>query len=198
MNVIIGPMPERIAALPRDERGYPIPWNVLRAKDGTPIFTVNDADKHLFALVESICPLCGQRLGKHKWFVGGPRSAFDPNGRYFDLPGHKECVEFALRTCPWLAAPNYRHRIDILPSAQAKTDAVLVDITQIPERPLLFVAVCSARVNVQDNGPGVLPYVWPGKPFLGVQYWQLGVQLSDAEGERLVKSLGLALANETE
>ena len=37
--------PERIARLPHDGRGYPIPWNVLRGTDGHPFFIVNDDRK---------------------------------------------------------------------------------------------------------------------------------------------------------
>jgi hypothetical protein len=71
-------MPERIARLPRDKRNYPIPWHVLKAADGTPFFTVNDDRKAWQALRESRCPVCGERLGRWRWFIGGPRSAFDP------------------------------------------------------------------------------------------------------------------------
>jgi hypothetical protein len=66
------PMPPRIEKLPRDERGYPIPWNVLRDVDGKPIFTANDSAKHMRAIYEALCPICGERTGKWKWFVGGP------------------------------------------------------------------------------------------------------------------------------
>jgi len=107
-------VPDRIARLPRDPRGFPIPWNVLRTEDGaTAFFTVNDDRKAWRALREGLCPLCGERLGRWLWFVGGPRSAFDPSGYYIDLPGHRECMEFALRTCPYLAAPKYLGRVDV-------------------------------------------------------------------------------------
>lgn len=79
--------PYRIARLPKDPRGYPIPWNILRGPDGHPFFIVNDDQRHLRALVESRCPLCGERLGRWRVFVGGPLSAFDKNGWYLDLPG---------------------------------------------------------------------------------------------------------------
>jgi hypothetical protein len=79
---------------------------VLRSS-GTAFFTVNDDGKHWVAIERGICPISGETLGKWKWFVGGPRSAFDENGWYSDLPGHRECIEFSLATCPYLAAPKY-------------------------------------------------------------------------------------------
>jgi hypothetical protein len=179
------PMPPRIEKLPRDERGYPIPWNVLRDVDGKPIFTANDSAKHMRAIYEALCPICGERTGKWKWFVGGPKSAFDPNGWYFDLPGHRECMEYALQVCPYLAAKNYAHRIDIVDPSKVP-GVIMVDETQDPNRPLLFVAVASAMIELKPNGIH-LPYVRPGKPWLGVSYWQKGKRLSDSEGEALVK-----------
>lgn len=180
------PMPPRIAKLPTDKRGYPIPWNVLLDVDGNPMFTVNDSQKHLTALHESLCPICGERTGKWKWFVGGPKSAFDPNGWYFDLPGHCECMEYALQVCPYLAARNYAHRIDIVHPEKLPEAVITFDDTQDPNRPTLFVAVASATIELKPNGIH-LPYVRPKKPWLGVSYWQKGQRLSDSEGEQLVK-----------
>src|SRR5262249_26747548 len=73
-------MPPRIARLPRDKRGYPIPWNIQRDANGLPLFTVNDDRKHYLAVRQGLCPICGETLGKWKWFIGGPRSAFHPDG----------------------------------------------------------------------------------------------------------------------
>src|SRR5262245_10413652 len=106
-------MPERIARLPRDSRGYPVPWNVLVNDDGYPILTVNDQSKTVEAIVSGLCPICGGRLGKWKWFAGGPLSAFDEHGVYIDLPCHRECIEYALQVCPYLALPKYLGRIDV-------------------------------------------------------------------------------------
>ena len=56
--------PDRIARLPHDKRGYPIPWNVERGVDNAPLFIVNDAAKDLLALRHGICPICGENLGR--------------------------------------------------------------------------------------------------------------------------------------
>jgi hypothetical protein len=171
-------VPSRIARLPRDKRGYPIPWNVLSADDGTPFFTINDDRKHLTALHHQLCPLCGERLGRWRWWVGGPRSAFDPHGWYLDLPGHHDCVRFALATCPYLAMPKYLRRVDIAnPEKLPFLARVMLDETQIPERPDVFVAVASDQSESQKREFG-LPHTRPVRPYLGHEYWRHGQQIS--------------------
>ena len=170
--------PARIARLPHDKRGYPIPWNVLRAEDGTPFFTVNDDRKARTALGQKLCPICGERLGKWLWFVGGPRSAFDPNGWYIDLPGHHECEQFALATCPYLAAPKYLGRIDVVnPEKLPDVARVLLDETIISDRPEVMVTAASDRVEIMWNEPPMSPYLRPVKPLLGYEFWRHGRQI---------------------
>lgn len=170
--------PDRIARLPKDKRGYPIPWSVLLADDGTPFFTVNDTRKNYRALLHALCPICGERLGRWRWFVGGPRSAFDENGWYADLPGHHECMQFALAVCPYLAMPKYLGRIDVANPEKLPLEArLLIDETQIPERPELFVAVAGEKIEASiDNSP-LLPHVRPSRPFLAYEFWRHGEQI---------------------
>ncbi|HEY1897030.1 MAG TPA: hypothetical protein VGG62_12185 [Terracidiphilus sp.] len=175
MSAIV--MPDRIARLPRDRRGFPIPWNVLRADDGTPFFTVNDDRKAWTAIKESLCPICGERLGKWRWFIGGPRSAFDPAGYYLDLPTHRECAEFALAICPYLALPKYLGRIDVVNPEKLPPEAkVLLDETMITERPEIFVAVTSERVELLDREQ-LPPYLKPLQPFSDWTFWRHGQQI---------------------
>jgi hypothetical protein len=176
-------MPYRIARLPRDRRGYPIPWNVFRGVDDAPIFTVNDSPKSLEAVRRELCPICGERLGTWKWFVGGIRSAFHPRGAYADLPGHHDCERFALATCPYLSLPNYLGRIDIPdPSKIPAGGAGFVDHTMIEERPEVFVAVASDKMEVVNLLEGSLtPVVVPKKPHLAYEFWFHGKQIGEAE-----------------
>lgn len=180
-------MPERIARLDTDERGYPIPWNVLRAEDGTPFFTVNDDRKSWQALRQHLCPICGGPLGRWNWFAGGPRSAFEEHGWYLDLPGHHECIQFALATCPYLAAPKYLGRIDVVHAEKLPPEArLLLDETIITERPEIFVAVASGRVEslqrYTGDKPGLLagiqPYVRPSRPAMAYEFWRHGKQIT--------------------
>lgn len=189
-------IPERIAKLPTDKRGYPIPWNVLRGHDGTPFFTINDDRKHFCAVAQGLCPLCGEKLGKWKWFVGGPRSAFDIAGAYIDLPMHHECATFALATCPYLAMPRYLKATDAIPHPEnlPPEARVLVDETVNPERPTLFVAVASAVVLVKSNYP-MLPHVRPQRPAMAYEFWRHGKKLTDFEALPLLREVFSAAWN---
>ena len=172
-------IPQRIARLDTDERGYPIPWSVLRNDDGDPFFTVNDDRKTWQALCEGLCPLCGERLGKWKWFVGGPRSAFDAHGWYIDLPGHRECMEYALGTCPYLAAPRYLGRIDVVNPEKLPPDAtLLLDRTIISDRPEVFVATASAGMETLPRGGLLQPLVRPARPLVEWTFWRHGKQIT--------------------
>lgn len=171
--------PVRISRLPKDKRGYPIPWNVLRDVNGEPCFIVNNDRQHYRALLKQLCPICGERLGKYKWWVGGPRSAFLEGGGYIDLPAHQECARYALQRCPYLAMPHYQP--DRIPSPEAERmepgKAIFIDQTIERGRPELFVTVCSDVIYVQDNGPVALPYTGPRKPLLAYEFWRHGEQI---------------------
>lgn len=189
-------IPERIGRLPKDKRGYPIPWNVLRGEDGTPFFTINDNRKAWRAVLLQLCPICGGRLGRWKWFVGGPRSAFDPDGWYLDLPGHHDCMRFSLATCPYLAAPRYLGRLDVIDPAKLPPEAqILLDETIIPERPEIFVCAPCDVIEVTDRFP-LTPYMRPARPWLvkdECEYWMHGRQISGASAQPFVDA---ALAKE--
>jgi hypothetical protein len=175
-------VPERIAKLPKDPRGYPIPWNVLRGDDGTPFFTVNDDRKHWQALRCGLCPICGERLGRWRWWVGGPRSAFDPAGCYLDLPGHHECIQFSLATCPYLAMPKYLGRVDVVHPEKLPVAPIFLDETMIPERPEVFVAVAGDTIEARDRGV-LLPYTRPARPHVDYEYWRHGKQITIGEAQ---------------
>jgi len=179
------PLPRRMRQLPRDPRGYPIPWMVFRDKDGRAHFTINDEAKRTFALLDELCPICGQKLMATRWFVGGPRSAFDQGGVYSDPPMHGECMRYALQVCPYLAAPNYSGRIDARTLKKPEPMRLLWDVTQIADRPALFVAVLAKGQELRR--PQF--YVQPTRPYLRVEYWRYGWRLSEAEGGRIAAEI---------
>lgn len=101
------PMPDSIAALPRDERGYPIPFNVVVDANGKPDFRIIDENKAATAMLTGRCALCGGDLIGNAAFVGGPRSI---NAHLFaDGPMHPECAEYAVQVCPMIAAPKFSY-----------------------------------------------------------------------------------------
>ncbi|KGT54005.1 hypothetical protein NY96_19685 [Xanthomonas citri pv. fuscans] len=97
--------PARVAALPRDRRGYPIPHSVAHDEDGVPDFRVIDPGKWQHAVRRRLCGVCGSPLGARLAFVGGPLSI--RNRLFNDLPMHRDCATYAMRACPFLAAPRF-------------------------------------------------------------------------------------------
>lgn len=69
-------IPPPLAALPRDERGYPVPYFASVA-GGVPDFRQVDTAKHRRAVRKRLCGLCGQPISRKEEaaFVGGPLSS---------------------------------------------------------------------------------------------------------------------------
>ena len=102
------PMPKLMRTLPRDERGYPIPWIVLVDASGNPQFTINDVRRTDAARKKRLCAICGKRMAVGQaWFIGGSRCFLHPRGAFIDGPTHYWCGEYALQVCPFLAARSY-------------------------------------------------------------------------------------------
>lgn len=106
-------LPERVARLPIDHRGYPIPWFVAEI-DGKRDFRVADGNKRVRAVRERLCWICGERLGAHLAFAIGPMSAVNRNTS--EPPSHRDCAEFAAKACPFLILPAAQYRDAHLPS----------------------------------------------------------------------------------
>jgi|SRR5215475_6720162 len=179
------PIPERMRHLDRDHRGYPIFAMAFRDRDGRPHFTINDDLLRHQMLVEERCSLCGTKLFRGRWFVGGPSSALHPRGAYVDPPMHDECVHYALRVCPYLATPGYNKLIEnrkVLP----ESGAVFARHENVgPIQPSLFVAVLARGQTVLSEGLG--EYIKPKRPYMRMEYWRHGQRLDDAEGERIAR-----------
>ncbi|WP_334147834.1 hypothetical protein [Hyphomicrobium sp.] len=180
------PVPARMQQLPRDQRGYPVPVIVLRDNSGRPHFTMNDEAKRQRIIREDRCAICGGKLFRGRWSVGGPLSAFHPFGRYNDTPLHHECMTYALQVCPYLAMPSYSKRLDAKTAANAEFDATLINIdpTVLDGRPELFVAVMHIGQSYSP-GPYGLGYVIPKRPYRHIEYWQNGARIDPDKGKTL-------------
>jgi hypothetical protein len=106
------PLPKTMRTLERDHRGYPIPFIVMRDKDGKAHFTINDIRQVAQCVNKRLCAICGKRITGGFWFVGGSRCFLHEDGAFLDPPLHLECAEYALVVCPFLAARQWRERID--------------------------------------------------------------------------------------
>lgn len=130
------PMPERVARLPRDKRGFPIPAGNIILRNGTPDFATLDQTKWMQLLVLRGCGICGEKMEEAVWFVGGPLC--ETNRLFFDHPMHEECATYALQICPYLAIPNFQHRKKLLDESSGfKSQAVAAASVGKPGRFML-------------------------------------------------------------
>lgn len=191
MNPAI-PMPDRIARLPRDKRGYPVPYVVARDPQGAPLFIVNDSKVQGRCIHKKLCPICGERLTKELWFAGGPRSAFDPHGHYMDSAMHHECCTYAMQVCPYMAMPKY-HATE--PEAkiahlELRAGTLLFDHTQDSTRPAVMVVVMTYGQSLSaPEGTLTNPYIAPLRPYHAVEFWRHGARVPDAEGLAILREI---------
>ncbi len=108
--------PKRIARLPKDSRGYPVPWFLTWVSNGQecppsmpgaePDFRVIKRGARELAWKKSLCWICGEPMGVHKVYVIGPMCCV--NRTTMEPACHRECAEYAAKACPFLARPRMR------------------------------------------------------------------------------------------
>lgn len=123
------PLPPRLARLPVDGRGYPVPWFVawVPGPDGAllPDFRVVDAGKLRAAMgTPRRCFVCGEPLGRWMTFAIGPMCAV--NRATAEPPAHRECAEWSARNCPFLSTPRMVRREEGLPDEAASPGGVAI------------------------------------------------------------------------
>jgi len=117
----LGAMPARIATLPIDSRGYPVPWFVAWSQDGKPCrrgvgepdFRIVHPEQIAVAHNKRLCWICGGVMGNYKTFLIGPMCAV--NRISSEPPSHRDCATFAARACPFLSQPRMRRNDKGLP-----------------------------------------------------------------------------------
>jgi hypothetical protein len=108
--------PIRIARLPLDHRGYPVPWFVAYFKDdkeaprgepgALPDFRVLASGKREAAVKRKLCWVCGEPMGVHQVFPVGPMCTV--NRTTMEPPCHRVCAEYSAQACPFLTVPARR------------------------------------------------------------------------------------------
>lgn len=183
------PLPPLMQSMELDKRGYPIPFIIVRDKHGTSYFQINDESKVNQAIDHDLCAICGNKMGADKWLVGGPMSAFHPNGAYIDTPTHQQCLHYALKVCPYLAVPNYLKRLDMKNVDPSKFDDALFfqDPTQDDNRVPFFVAIHIKGFTVSRPEPG-RRYLHPFREYLAVEFWNEGIQIDKVTVEQLTRN----------
>lgn len=103
-------MPARIARLPKDRRGYPIPYFVEdpAKTGGEPDFRVMNPPHFAKCVRHNYCWICGQPMGANKAFVVGPMCCV--NLISSEPPSHRDCAQYAAQVCPFLSIPSAKRR----------------------------------------------------------------------------------------
>jgi hypothetical protein len=172
--------PSRIVALPLDRRGYPVPFFVGLGLDGQPDFRLGDARKLNRAIREGLCWICGQKLGRFLCVPVGPMCTV--NRISAEAPCHRDCSEYALRTCPFILYPNASRREGNLP------DDVEHSGHMIPDNPgVMALWITKSCAPFRPPGGGVLFRL--GDPE-EVTWWKQGRPATRAEVEEAFE-LGL-------
>jgi hypothetical protein len=104
--------PRRIAGLPQDRHGRPVPWFVAWI-DGAPDFRIVAAGKVDDAVRFGKCFICGDQLGRWLTFPVGPMATVNRTAP--EPPAHKDCAIYAAQACPFLTRPAMRRREAGLP-----------------------------------------------------------------------------------
>jgi hypothetical protein len=192
------PIPARMAHLPLDRRGYPIPWIVMRDATGRPHFTINDHNRVHQCGKFGLCGICGKPLGKYlrshgdakppakgAFFVGGPASFYHDRGAFLDPPLHRECAVYAMRVCPYIANPSYGKRIDdatLKPEHMPAGMAVIQTAGNPPSldtRPQVFILGLAKRWEMFEPRPGTILFKVPNhrRDWVHMSAWRHGVEL---------------------
>lgn len=99
-------VPAPVSWLPRDRRGFPVPWFVAWV-DGVPDFRTVGVGKVELATKFGLCWVCGLELVHQRAaYVAGPMCGV--NRVSSEPPSHVACARFAARACPFLVRPAMR------------------------------------------------------------------------------------------
>ena len=183
------PLTDRIAKLPVDERGYPVPFFVqwltpdnqsAEAGDpgARPEFRMMDGRKWARCYKESLCWVCGQFRLPKATFVIGPMCGI--NRTSSECPCHYECAVWSAKGCPFLTRPHMVRREDELVSLKDSQTAG-IPIDRNPGVLLLWTSSTYKPFRVPAIGPsqgGILMNV--GDP-IAVEWWREGRKATRAE-----------------
>ncbi len=143
-------MPRAVERLPRDHRGYPVPWFVAWiGKPKRPEFRVVGPGKLEQAVQQSRCWICGGLLVGVRAYVVGPMCAV--NRVSSEPPSHRACATYAAKACPFLAKPHMRRREPGLPE-----DAVDPAGTMLRHNPGVALVWMTGRLVHTRHAPGGL------------------------------------------
>lgn len=156
-------MPDSIAILPRDKRGYPVPKFAMWIDD-EPDFRVVAPGWRETCARQNVCWICGGNLGTKKWFVLGPmctvtRSTSEP-------PCHRLCAEFAVKNCPFLAMPMAKRNERNMPEEHQAPPGIAIN--RNPGVAAIWLTTFYKKFRVGDS------WLIEVGPPLDVSFWREG------------------------
>lgn len=156
MTVQLPDMPDRIAKLPTDRRGYPVPWFVawldpdgepVAVGEGEPDFRVIRPRGVPDAYFNSMCWVCGEKMGRYKAYTIGPMCAV--NRTSAEPPSHRECAEWSAKACPFLTRPHMRRRENNMPTETGAPPGIM--LKRNPGAILVWIIEGKVRVRAGVN-----------------------------------------------
>lgn len=144
------PIPMRMVDLPRDERGYPVPWFVAW-KDGAPEFRCTEQEKIIQAVRDRLCWVCGKPHDRLATYVIGPMCAV--NRTSAEPPSHRLCAEFSAVACPFLSRPKAKRREAGMPPPEERAEVPGIALMRNPGVTLLW--TCD-KITIFPVGNGFL------------------------------------------
>lgn len=172
------PLPPRIARLPVDERGYPVPFFV-QWLDGKPDFRIIDSRRMKACKVGGLCWVCGQGLDDTFAFTIGPMCAINRTTQ--EPPSHLECAEYSVKACPFLTRPHMKRREDEF-TEQFEDNVPGMGLKRNPGVTCIWVT--NHYEDFSDGKGGVLIHIGPAH---SVSWWREG---RTATRDEIMESIG--------
>lgn len=163
------PIPQRISKLPI-QNGYPVPWFVAEI-NGKYDFRVIGERKLINAVKQRKCWICGERLGSYLAFPIGAMCSL--NRTISEPPSHRECAQWSIKACPFLAQRQEVRRDTNLPEGVKEPGGVA--IARQPGVTCLWITSSYRVINLPN---GLIFKI--GDP-LEVQWFREGRQATRAE-----------------
>jgi hypothetical protein len=192
------PLPDRMRGLPRDHRGFVIPYfvawlrdgNEVNPGDGEPDFRILSPARMARCIRLDLCWLCGQKLGTRKVFAIGPMCA--ATRTTMEPPGHYECAVYSVKVCPFLSRPKMVRNEKDMPEGHW---APGLTIKRNPGVTALWVTRSYKRFSAAAAGAGKGTLITVGEPER-VEWYAQGRPATRAEVEESIES-GLPILRET-
>lgn len=175
------PPPSRIGFLPV-HRGYPVPWFVAWV-NGVPEFRAAEAEKFQKAILEKLCWVCGDVLGRYKTFVAGPMCGI--NRISSEPPCHLECAQWSARNCPFLSKPQMVRRENDLPEGYQEAPGVPID--RNPGVTMLWTTLKYHLLKV-DESIGKKGYLLVMHEPTAVEWWAVGKPATREQVEESIRT----------